>query len=433
MPVAINSTIAFDKVSKDVYKIQQNREKDTLMLDSQTISIVKQTAPILAPKAEELTRLFYKQLFENNPEVKPYFNQAHQFSGGQQRALAGAIVAYATHIDQLDQLGSHVDLIAHKHVSLGIEPEHYPIVGQNLLAAIKELLGEQASDQVIDAWAKAYGLLAQIMIDHEKGIYQKHDQDHGGRGFREFYVIDKVVESDEITSFYLKPSDGSVPSPHLAGQYITLRLAFEGQTTMRNYSLSCAPGSSAYRISVKRETAREGHIPDGVVSNHLHDCIQVGDQLEVAPACGNFTLTTDRQVNRPLVLLSGGVGVTPVLSMLHAAVKQQDAGDIWFIHAARNTSVHAFDQEVRQLAEKHSNLNMLFCYDEPAGSDRPHCQHGRIDQALLKQLLPGADADFYFCGPKPFMKSIYRALNDWGVPEEQIHFEFFGPVDDLKN
>lgn len=403
------------------------------MLDSQTISVIKQTAPILAPKAEELTRLFYKRMFEKNPEVKPYFNQAHQFSGGQQRALAGAIVAYATHIDQLDQLGSHVDLIAHKHVSLGIKPEHYPIVGENLLAAIKELLGEQANDQVIDAWAKAYGLLAQIMIDQEKGIYQKHEQDHGGCSFRKFDVIDKVVESDEITSFYLKPSDGRVPATHLPGQYITVRLALEDGTTMRNYSLSCTPGSSAYRISVKRETTSEDHIPDGVVSNHLHDHVKVGDQLEVAPACGNFTMGSRNHSNRPLVLLSGGVGITPVLSMLHAAVSDQDAGDIWFIHAARNASVHAFYQEVRELADKHPNLNVLFCYDELVDSDRSYCQNGRIDQALLKRVLPGPDADFYFCGPKPFMKSIYHALSDWGVPEKQIRFEFFGPVDDLKN
>lgn len=405
------------------------------MLDSQTIAIIKQTAPILAPQAEQLTRLFYQRMFEHNPEVKPYFNAAHQFSGGQQRALAGAIVAYATHIDDLQQMGSHVDLIAHKHVSLGIQPEHYPIVGENLLAAIKELLGEQAGDEIIDAWAKAYGLLATIMINRESDLYDVHDQDHGGRGFRKFTVIDKIKESDEITSLHLKPVDGSQPGKHLPGQYISLRIAApDDTTTMRNYSLSCAPGNDHYRISVKRELAVEVGVPHGQISNYLHDHVQIGDQLEVAPACGNFTLDTTSSNQRPLVLISGGVGITPLLSMFHAAVEANSSRDIWFIHAARDERVHAFEQEVLAIAAVHPCTNIQFCYDNPVNQSTLQSQHhrqGRIDRDLLEQLLSGPDADFYFCGPKPFMTSIYKILHDWGVPEAQVNYEFFGPMAEL--
>lgn len=127
------------------------------MLDEKTILIVKSTAPILAEHGETLTRHFYNRMFAHNPEVAPFFNPAHQAVGKQQRALAGAITAYAANIDNLAVLGSAVELIAQKHASLMIKPEHYPIVGQNLLASIREVLGEGATDDVINAWGAAYG------------------------------------------------------------------------------------------------------------------------------------------------------------------------------------------------------------------------------------------------------------------------------------
>ena len=188
--------------------------------------------------------------------MRPYFNPAHQRSGSQQRALAGAICAYAQHVDNPAALTDAVELIAQKHVSLGIRPEHYPIVGENLLASIKEVLGDAATDDIIDAWAAAYGALADIFIGREADIYQEQEQRFGWQGFKPFVVARREPESDNITSFYLRPADGAALHPHKPGQYITLRVDVPGAgPVMRNYSLSNAPGDEYYRISVKREAA----------------------------------------------------------------------------------------------------------------------------------------------------------------------------------
>jgi nitric oxide dioxygenase len=407
------------------------------MIDAGTVSIIKSTAPILAPRAEELTRLFYERMFHKNPEVRPFFNPAHQISGVQQRALSNAIVAYATHIDRLDALGPHVELIAQKHASLGVLPEHYPIVGENLLAAIEELLQDAATDEVLAAWGQAYQFLAGILIQREEEIYRAHEREFESRGFRPFRVARKVRESDEITSFYMSPANGATIGRHLPGQYITVRMqGTKGLTTMRNYSLSNAPGTPHYRISVKREKSASHSTPDGHVSNTLHDDVHESDELEVAPPCGNFFLDTTTEASRPLVLLSGGVGITPILSMLHAAVAADLPRDIRFIHAARNPQVHAFAKEVRDLSHGHARTQAHFCYDEPAGTaelDPDACTIGRIDLPLLQRLLDGPEADFYFCGPKPFMSAVESALQAWNVPSEQIRYEFFGPAQNLQS
>ncbi len=409
------------------------------MLSPQTIQTVKQTAPILGQHAEELTRLFYKRMFRENPEVKPFFNAAHQVSGGQQKALAGAIVAYATHIDNLSALGEAVELIAHKHASLQIQPEHYPIVGENLLAAIQELLGDAATDDIINAWAEAYGFLAEILIGREKELYQFHEDHHGWSGFRPFRVVGKRIESDEIMSLYLRPVDGGEVREHQPGQYITVRLPSpggeHGDTAMRNYSVSLGPNRKELRISVKRESALSPNLPQGFASNTIHDEIQVGDEVEVGPPCGEFVLDVQASSEKPLVLMSGGVGITPVLSMLHAATDHRLDRDIVFLHAARNGPVHAFADEVHVQAQRHGRTTVHYRYSEPTEADRVmenFDSEGFVDLALLQSLLDGPDAEYFYCGPLPFMRAVTQALRAWGVPESQMHFEFFGPKEAIE-
>src|SRR6478672_8536369 len=144
------------------------------MLKESTVAIVKSTAPILEEHGELLTRHFYTRMFKHNPEVAPFFNAANQAAGLQQKALAAAICAYAANIDNLEVLGGAVELIAQKHASLQIKAEHYPIVGENLLASIREVLGPGATDEVIEAWGEAYGFLADILIGRERQIYHEH-------------------------------------------------------------------------------------------------------------------------------------------------------------------------------------------------------------------------------------------------------------------
>ena len=406
------------------------------MLSQQTIDIVKSTAPILQEHGETLTKHFYKRMFSHNPEVAPYFNPANQAEGTQQRALAGAICAYAANIDNLEVLGDAVELIAQKHASLMIKPEHYPIVGENLLASIREVLGEGATDEVIDAWAAAYGVLADIMIGREKQIYTENaNKDGGWEGFRNFVVARKEKESSIITSFYLKPEDGGALPAFMPGQYITVRMKTPGgSTTMRNYSLSDKPGQDYFRISVKREVGTKAETPKGYVSNKLHDDVEAGAVIEVGPPCGEFFLNTNDKHERPLMLLAAGVGITPILSILQTALKEMPDRDIIFIHGCLNEDVQPFKSTIDELAEKHPKLKIHYRYSDPEteGIKREgNCSTGFVDAELIESLVPDRHADYYFCGPKPFMVNIYRDLLKWGIPANQVNFEFFGPKEDL--
>lgn len=402
------------------------------MLDQETIRIVKSTAPILQEHGEALTRHFYKRMFTHNPEVAPFFNPAHQTSGKQQRALAGAIAAYAANIDNLEVLGGAVEMIAQKHASLMIKPEHYPIVGENLLASIREVLGAGATDEIINAWAEAYGFLADILIGREAQIYSENAQKTGGwEGFKAFRVIRKEKESSNITSFYLVAADGAPLPSFKAGQYITVRAQTpDGSFTLRNYSLSDKPGQEWLRISVKRELPPVADTPAGYVSNMLHDKIEVGDMLDIAPPCGEFFLNVEDNHARPLVLLAAGVGITPINSILLSALDAFPAREIVLIHAALNEDVQAFRASFDALAAAKKNLKVYYRYSEaPAANVERSGQAstGFVTAEYLESILPGRDADYYFCGPQPFMVSLYHGLMQWGIPPAQVHFEFFGP------
>ncbi len=404
------------------------------MLRPSTIAIVKSTLPVLAEAGGVLTEHFYRRLFAGNPEVRPLFNPAHQQSGGQQRALAGAILAYAEHIEQPEALGPALELIAQKHASLGVEPHHYPIVGEHLLGSMKEVLGDLATGKVLEAWGEAYGFLADLLIAREREIYAEREHRHGWRNFRPFIVTRKRRESEVITSFYLEPLSGSLRSDFLPGQYLTVRVPCpRGGSTLRNYSLSDRPGRPYYRISVKREPAATPGVPAGHVSNLLHDVIAVGDHVEVGAPCGEFVLDHRDGSTRPLVLLSGGVGVTPLLSMLHVAVEEGIERDIWFIHGALNGRTHAFAEEVHALARRHPRLRVHVRYSDPETEDHAagrHDSEGFIDLDLLEELLPGPEADYYFCGPRPFMTNVSRVLRDLSVPPDRVRYECFGPLSD---
>ena len=236
-------------------------------LDAKTIKTVKSTVPVLQEHGEALTRYFYSRMFTHNPEVKPFFNQTNQTSGKQQKALAGAICAYAANIDNLEALGNAVELIAQKHASLQVRSDQYPIVGSNLISSIKEVLGEGATEEVINAWGEAYDFLANILIKRESQIYDENAKIPGGwKGFRTFQIAKKEKESQNITSFYLKPQDEKELPIFKAGQYITIRVKTpDGSTTMRNYSLSDKPGTDYFRISVKKEESHLEEIPQDYV------------------------------------------------------------------------------------------------------------------------------------------------------------------------
>ncbi|MFB5281879.1 NO-inducible flavohemoprotein [Peribacillus sp. Hz7] len=396
------------------------------MLSQKTIDIVKSTVPVLEIHGETITKTFYKNLFEAHPELLNIFNQTNQKRGRQQTALANTVLAAAKYIDNLGVIVPVVKQIAHKHRSLAVKPEHYPIVGENLLKAIKEVLGDAATDEIINAWAEAYGVIADAFIGIEKDMYKEaSEQNNGWEDYKEFRVTDKVQESDLITSFYLRPTDGTKVPAYLPGQYITIRVNIPEEQYLcnRQYSLSVAPGHDYFRISVKKEA--EGGEHEGKVSNYLHKSVQIGDKIEVTAPAGDFIL---EEKDTPIVFLAGGVGITPLLSMVQTVSEKQPNRSVQFIQAANNGSVQAFRNELSEI--KLADYELGFVYTSPTDIDKNNpyfVKEGYVDRDVLAETIK-PDADYYVCGPVPFMKSVIATLKELGVTEEKIHFEFFGPA-----
>ncbi len=309
-------------------------------LEDRTIDLVKATVPALEAHGLAITQRMYERMFQN-PEIRDLFNQSHHGeTGSQPKALAAAIVAYARNIDNLGVLASRVERIAQKHVGLSIRPEHYPFVAEALLGAIKDVLGDAATDEILAAWGEAYWLLADVLIARERTIYRELAAAPGGwNDWRDFMVESTHPDSEIIRSFHLAPADGGPVLRHRPGQYLTFALDLPGTGLVkRNYSISCGPNDRSYRISVKREAAPNA--PAGLASNWLHDQAGSGTRLRVAPPAGEFFL--DEESSRPVVLMSGGVGLTPMVSMLEAIVQSGRGRPTWFIHGAQRAgSCHA--------------------------------------------------------------------------------------------
>ncbi|WP_374697590.1 FAD-binding oxidoreductase [Alcaligenes nematophilus] len=254
------------------------------------------------------------------------------------------------------------------------------------------------------------------------------------RRFRDYRVLEKQRESEVITSFVLEPVDGVVP-PYQPGQYLVFRLEIDGQIVLRNYSVSGDPDcTDRLRISVKHEKAPAGSsVADGLASSYLHQQVQPGDVLSAAGPMGEFVL--DESSQRPVVLLSGGVGQTPLLAMLHRLLKRSQR-KVYVIHACDNSVVHAFADEMRELVAQREGVQLYFCYRNPTEHDEQAGLHhvaGLITREQLQRWLPLDDYEFYLCGPSAFMQSNYGVLRSLGVARERIHYEFFGPATVLEN
>ncbi|MBW0692035.1 globin domain-containing protein, partial [Escherichia coli] len=252
------------------------------MLDAQTIATVKATIPLLVETGPKLTAHFYDRMFTHNPELKEIFNMSNQRNGDQREALFNAIAAYASNIENLPALLPAVEKIAQKHTSFQIKPEQYNIVGEHLLATLDEMFSP--GQEVLDAWGKAYGVLANVFINREAEIYNENASKAGGwEGTRDFRIVAKTPRSALITSFELEPVDGGAVAEYRPGQYLGVWLKPEGfpHQEIRQYSLTRKPDGKGYRIAVKRE---EG----GQVSNWLHNHANVGDVVKLVAPAGDF-------------------------------------------------------------------------------------------------------------------------------------------------
>ncbi|MED1203350.1 NO-inducible flavohemoprotein [Heyndrickxia acidicola] len=409
--------------------------KTVKKLDPKDLEVIKATLPVVQQHGEEITKRFYHRLFETHPELKNIFNMTHQITGHQPRALANAIYAAAANIEDMSAIMPALERIGQKHRSLQILPEHYPIVGENLLAAIKDILGDAATDEILSAWANAYEVISDVFIRMEDTLYKTAINQPGGwAGFKDFIIDKKVKESDVITSFYLKPKDGKELPSFYPGQYLTVKIDIkeEQYNHLRQYSLSDRPRKNYYRISVKREDSPTPALPAGVVSTDLHKLYNEGDTLPVSVPSGDFFL--DLKSTAPVVLISGGVGLTPMMSMLNTLIDEYPEREVTFIHAARNSSVQAFREYIRDADNKNENVKSYFIYEQPSEEDKNQKlfdKAGYIDKEWLQQILPATEAQFYFCGPTTFMKVVNKALKELGISEERIHYEFFGSFGNL--
>lgn len=265
------------------------------------------------------------------------------------------------------------------------------------------------------------------------------DQSAAWDGYRTFVIEARKPESETVTSFFLVPKDGKPLPSYKPGQFLGFKLDVSGQEkpVLRTYTISDSPNEGThYRLSIKREPPPKDHpeMPPGVTSNHFHDHLNVGSEVRVRAPSGDFFLQENG--SGPVVLLSGGVGVTPMISMLNHLVETGSKRPVWFIHGVQNGAEHAFGPHVRGLARSLANVDAHIVYLEPGPDDekgRDYDGSGFITMELLQGLLPGPEGDFYLCGPPPFMKALFNGLLGWGVAEERIFYEFFGPATVLKD
>lgn len=388
------------------------------MASVQTIDIVKATVPVLEEHGATITTVFYKNMFNEHPELLDIFNETNQKLGRQQTALATTVLAAAKHLDKLETLLPQVTQISHKHRALQILPEHYPIVGHHLLGAIKEVLGEAANDDIINAWSEAYDEIADVFIQLEETMYEQALWD----GFATFKVVEKSAVATDIAAFTVIPVDENQvidldKFTLTAGQYITVKTdpTDSDNLALRHYSLYSAHTDEGIKFAVRRDNRNEHY---GLVSNYLHDEVEVGDTILLSAPAGDFALNQDLmgQNDIPLVLISAGVGVTPILSMLEAQIASNPKRPIIWAYACQNEQHHAFDKQVNQLLASAKDVEkQVFYFDS-----------GKLLDDRYLATLP-EPADIYVCGSMPFMESIIDGLTALNHGLDKVHYEPFGP------
>lgn len=397
------------------------------------VRIIKSTVPVLASHGETITTKFYTDLLSTHPSLKSTFNTTHQATGHQPRALAGALYAYAANIDNLGALSPALELICHKHVSLFIQPAQYGVVGEFLLATMKAVLGDAATSEMLEAWGAAYGQLADMMIAKEEALYASTP---GWDSWKDFKIVGKVAESGngEICSFYLQPKDEGLQVPVFKpGQYVSVNVWVEeldgGVWQARQYSLSDAPGKGYLRISVRKE---KGAGREGYVSNILHGKSE-GDEVRVSHPFGNFFLDGEESgEDAPVVLISAGVGLTCLTSILNRLAEEKGSRRVSWIHGARDEKARAFRKDIDALAAANENLRAVYFSSDPKEGEvegRDYQIRGRVDMDKVSKDVLFADNDktqYFVCGPTQFMLDVEAKLKSYGVPAERMKMELFG-------
>ncbi|GAA3238072.1 FAD-binding oxidoreductase [Streptomyces lavendulae subsp. grasserius] len=391
------------------------------MLSEKSAATVRATLPAVGAAIGEIAELFYEKLFAAHPALlRDLFNRGNQNAGLQKQALAGSVAAFATHLLAHPDTRPDVMLnrIAHKHASLGVTREQYPVVRLHLFEAIAEVLGDAVTPEVAEAWDEVYWLMANALIAIEERLYAEQ-RVTAGDVWREWTVAARVEETADCTTFHLSPADGAPAPSFRPGQYVSVQVELpDGARQIRQYSLTGAPGSPARSITVKRVHGPAAGGPDGEVSNHLHARVRTGDALRVSAPYGDLVL---RDSAAPVLLASAGIGCTPMLSMLEHLADTGHAAPVTVLHADRTPADHALRSDHRSLTHKLPDASARFWYEADAEAGDAT---GLVDLESVP-VAPGTQA--YLCGPLPFMRSVRTQLIAKGVPASDIHYEVFGP------
>ncbi|MDO5454462.1 MAG: globin domain-containing protein [Corynebacterium sp.] len=377
-------------------------------LSEEHAALVKATLPAVGENVEAIARTFYEKLFTAHPELlRDTFNRGNQKTGAQQKALAASVATFATMLvdpeapDPVNMLSR----VAHKHVSVGITEDQYPVIHEHLMAGIGEVLGDAVTDDVAEAWSAVYWLMAEVLVDQEKGLYASDDV-KPGEVFREVTVTDKQSLTENVTTYTLQ-GDLVKPRP---GQYTSIGVVLpDGARQLRQYSI-VAGNEHFYRIAVET---------NGEVSNHLKEKVDAGDTIQATLAAGDLVLEDG---DNPVVLISSGIGSTPIIGMLAYLTRTQSDRRVTCLVADENEASLAQKAEGDSFVEQLKNASVFFSYRD----------HGEM---LKPSEYDVAGADVYICGGSAFLKSVRDDLEN--LPADQapakIQYEMFSPNDWLVN
>ncbi|HET7325941.1 MAG TPA: globin domain-containing protein [Nocardioidaceae bacterium] len=389
------------------------------MLSDESARVVRATIPAVTTRGADITARFYDTMLAGRPELLNLFNRGNQANGEQRRALAASVVAYAEHLigDSQTSFQPVLDRIANKHVSLGVRPDQYTIVGRYLLGAVAEVLGEAVTPEVAAAWDEVYWLFATQLVAAEARMYQRAGVDPTVP-WQPWKVLDKIHEAHDVISLVLQPADGARLPEFLPGQYLTVAVELpDGTRQPRQYTISHGPGRDDIRLTVRRQRGTGG-APDGEVSSYLHDQVRPGDTLDLSAPAGDVTLPEGPD---PLVLVSAGVGITPVAAMLDHIGSTEPERPVIVAHADRSPATHALRGQIEAGGSRLSSFEQFLWYEEHAATP---ALRGLLDPAVI----PVPDkSKVFMCGPLVFMRDVRSNLLRRGVAAGDITYEVFGP------
>lgn len=404
------------------------------MLSDRSRPVIEATLPVVGENIVDIANRFYDRMFKVHPELLDgMFNRGNQASGEQRRSLAGSIAIYAK---WLVQKPGHSPLslmgrVAHKHVSLGVHPDQYQIVHDNLFAAIVDVLGDAVTPEVAAAWDEVYWLMARELVSMERGLYSARGL-RPETAYRKWQVISKEPETKDCVRFVLGRVDHRLVRTSLPGQYITVQVLLgDGMHQPRQYSLTQADDGRTRSFVVRRVRAKNGvdgaaSSPAGEVSNWLHDHVQVGDELTTSAPHGDVVLDDS---GRPVVFVSAGIGIAPMAGMLSHLTKAESDLRVRLLHVDVSQDTFAMRRQIEQDIERLTGASMDVFLD---GQDAriPQASTNRVRWHAGPMQLPTdlpEDAVYYLCGPLPFMQAIRSQLIGRGVVAKDIQYEVFGP------